>query len=175
MIPLKELTYLLICQNFIFSKSRPVSPPLHLSWPVPIIWSFTHVQPKMLTSVLRLPHGLYCYLNRSCYHLRMPTGIWFGITPCRKKSGHFTQIKLGRWCPLIHLWMLLVVGGCTRLNDRLIVRLTNIKHGWLPTTSLSKRGLIIWRGLVRWLTYNGSPCAYYCCLIWLEHSPVGCS
>jgi hypothetical protein len=95
---------------------------------------------------------LYRYLNRSHCHLRMPTGTWFGIMPCRRKSRHITLIILGCWCPLIRLWMWLVVGGCTRLNDMLMVRLTDIKHGWLPTTLLNKRGLIIWRRLVWWLS-----------------------
>jgi len=146
LFPLMDLTYMLICLNSIFSKSRPVSPPLHLRWPAPITWSFANVELKTLTLVLRL------YLNRSHYHLRMLIGIWFDIMPCKRKSGPFTLIRLGCWCPHIRLWMSLAVGGCTRLNNMLMVGLTNIKHGWLLAVSLSKRGLIIWRYLVWWLS-----------------------
>ena len=102
LFPLLVLPYVLIFLSSIFSMSLPLS-PVHLSGFTPILWCFDRGKQKMLILALRLSRESRPYLSRSHCPLRTQTGMLLGTLPCRRNFGHFTLIKLGRWCLPIQL------------------------------------------------------------------------
>jgi hypothetical protein len=66
--------------------------------------------------------GQYLFLLMSHLVLMMLTGMRHGMMLCGRKFRPYALTELGPWCRFTLPWMLLVVGGCTRLNTDLMDR-----------------------------------------------------